>query len=201
MIRDADPSSDFYFCIRENTSQNRNNYPFTITAQPSGKHTTKSSSSSKQINQISEAFSNWIEIVEEYNNLRTVFDDPILKGYQNELYEDYIILDDDAGNRPFEIEKQLILDKYLEWSIKKLEAYKDEENTTRIEIIQEETQELRKNISGLTKSAVMKRLSKIWAKCAKEGVDLVKQIYLEGKKKFVKFVLEGGIDTLSGFLD
>lgn len=201
IIRDSDLNSNFFFCLSKNTANNRGQYPYLVTIQPSGKHTIDKSSTYKQLNDIIKLFQDWFEIIEEYHNTKTVFDDPVLLGYQKDFYKDYIILDKDAEQKAFEIEKQLILDRYLEWSIQKLEEYKNEQNTSRIQIIQDETQDLRKKISRLTKASVMKRLSRIWAKCTKEGLDIIKQVYLGGKKKFIQFVLDGGTDILSGFLN
>lgn len=201
VMRDADPDSEFYFCIRENTSSNKGSFPFLVTVQPSGRNSNKPSNFGRDIGQVIENFKEWVAILEEYNNLKTIFDDPVITGYQNEFFADYIVLDEDGDRNPFEISKQAILDEYLKSTLEKLEVYKNESNKDRIESIQGDIQELRTEVSRSTKSIVMKKLSKIWAKCTKEGIDIVKDIYLEGKKKFIKFVLENGVDTLSGFLD
>ena len=80
-------------------------------------------------------------------------------------------MDEDAEYTSFDLDKQLFIGSYLDNAILKLESAITEENKEEIEDLIADANSLKTEQTQLTKKQVIKRLSKIWAKARKYGLN------------------------------
>ena len=136
-------------------------------------------------------------MLQEYNDTILSPNEKILKSYEEEFYTEFEIVDDDAWDKPFNLQQQLYLDKYLEIIEESLELQQDDET---IKPILLETKELRNNLTNETKKSAIKKFSKILSKIRKHGLKLLKEIYTEAKKEIIKRIIDGSLDGLDNML-
>ena len=72
------------------------------------------------------------------------------------------------AKEPFDLKRQILIDKYLDSSIKFLEKYEDKNPDTDLSETKEEANNLKEHLTELSKNQVVKRLSKFWALCRKK---------------------------------
>jgi hypothetical protein len=129
------------------------------------------------LNGMKEWFSIWKKLVKEMGDFSPAFDDPIEQAYYDDLEVDFEIMDDDANTKPFNSEKQDIINKYLEDVKLRLNEQsfinEDEKNDTLLLI--ENTQN---NLSRSTKKEVIKNIRKIIAKIYKIAMPLGKELLI-----------------------
>ena len=192
---DKDSCSDFYFKI----------YPSNVVSQyicdfkPRHSQSTLPHKSEQTIEVLSKHLDNWLNIIYEYNATNSIYDDPILKQYQDEFEAEFNLVDEDAEDVSFDLDKQLYLDSYLEIVIIKLESYKTESkensiNTIQIENLINETNTLRNEQTKLNKKEVVNRLSKLLAKARKHGLIFFKEIFVEFKKELINVIIKTFIE-------
>lgn len=147
-------------------------------------------------------FNNWITILEQYQKIKSVFDDPILKSFQEEYFAEFEILEDEK-EKPLENNQILLLDEYLENLNLGLEKHKTELNKIKIDEIQSEINALQENLTSQNKLEIAKKFSKILARIKKLGTTFLKEFITEGKKqiisKGIKFLIEHGPNIIEGF--
>ncbi|RYD56013.1 MAG: hypothetical protein EOP56_13840 [Sphingobacteriales bacterium] len=145
---------------------------------------------------------NWESILEGYDDHEDESDDPIVKQYEKEFYEDYIeILEQNADSTFFSYDQQLKLDGYLEKVALLLEEGKTEKNASQVDEIISDLRELRETQTVLTKNKVLKGLSKIWAKTRKVGISLLKKVYEEFTKEAIKRLVSGHLDDIGNLMN
>lgn len=137
-------------------------------------------------------FKNWVSYLEKYESI-SVFDDPILNQYEEEIYSEFEIIDEDADVKSYDLSTQIWLDEYIGGTLKKLEKY-DPENNEAIQDIKRDLEELKDTQTKLTKRQVVKFVSKIYAKARKEGLRLFSDIWIEGKKEVIKQLIKTTIE-------
>ena len=133
-------------------------------------------------------------ISQSYSNIETIFDDPILKKYQEDFEEKLKIIDDDAEFAPFNLEKQIFLIDYLDFIIQKANDEKTEENKSDIELIIKESNELKAEITQTTKSKAIKKLSKILGRVQKSGIKFIKEVFIKVAADITAKLLLGNIN-------
>ena len=84
----------------------------------------------------------------------------------------------------------LAIDEHLEEIIDNISEYANEYNSDEIEEIKTEASTLRKQLGLLDKKTVVNKLSKIWARMSKSGVEVIKQFLAEGKKQLIQAVVK-----------
>jgi hypothetical protein len=197
IFKDKDPESDFYFEIKEISSPG---HKILVEFKPANRAIIKSTSSWFTIEQLNAHFDMWIKMIKEYNSSETIFDDPIVKGFEKELLEDIDFTDPDAETKPFPIEIILRLDLHLEKIEMDIEKFKDLENEKEITEIKTLAADLRKELSKKPKKYVFRKLVNIWAKIIKQGPKLIKEFLTEGgkvlAKESIKFLIGKGLDML-----
>jgi hypothetical protein len=187
---DLDRSSEMYFKILSTSTEKGKIYAI-IKRQP--RHS--SDLSVYQVNvepdKLIAHFNDWIKIIREYNSVQSVLDDPIIKAYEEEFYQEYKIMEEDADRVPFNLNQQLLLDKYLDTVVKKIEKFKGTEKETEALNISKEATSLKMELTSLSKNQTMKRLSKIWAKLRKFGIDTFKTLWKEALKQLAIEIIKG----------
>jgi hypothetical protein len=119
------------------------------------------------------------------------FDDPITHGYEEEFFNQWKILENDADTKPFDLKRQIIIDKYLESAIKKLEAQKTKENEKEIEAIKAQGNEVRQNVTRQNKNQVVRGLAKFWAMSRKMGLNVLYDILIDLSSEVIQKMLKG----------
>jgi hypothetical protein len=195
---DKDEKSNFYFNVEEYKSEQ--GFLILIDWKPISKQSIVNKRMWIKAEFLETHFNNWLDLLEGYEKVKTVFDDPILEAFAEEYYTDFDIIEEDAEIKPFATKQILLLDSHLKNIETKIEKYKTEENSAEIEQIKSDVIELRNNLTRKSKKWVIKNLSKVWAQITKQGPTLMKEFLTETKKfvikEGVKFIVEHGIDLI-----
>ncbi|MGV7106103.1 hypothetical protein [Flavobacterium sp. U410] len=205
-VIDKDSESQFHFTIHKyqrNTSNGK--FQFLMTRMPKDNNDNGNMQSWLEIDSLKSQFEYWLKLLDEYESVNSFFDDPIIISFSKEFYEEFEIIEEDAETNPLNTKQILLLDNYLETIDKKLLEFKTEHNSQDIEEIKEDILILRENLTNKSKKWVVKRLTSIWAKIAKQGTKFIKEFLSESKKELIKqgvkglieYVKENGIDLLN----
>jgi hypothetical protein len=143
---------------------------------------------------IVEYFSIWINILQDYNSVSFDQEEDFLKFYEEEIFSDFEIIDEDAETKPFDTNQQIILYTFLEATINYLE--KKYINNEIVEDIINEANSLKNEIPSLTKRIASKRFSQVLAKIKKFNPITFKDVYDVAKKEVIKYLLLKGVETL-----
>jgi len=206
-FKDIDPDSAFYFNVHHSDSNGK----YRIDYKPVNEESVSSHSTAVDISGVVQLFTNWVQILDEYAKLQTIYDDPILQIYEDEFFKDLVIDEPEADTNPFDFTRQLYLDQYISNIKGLLNDYKEtatDEQILEIKSIESDCDNLRQNITIISKNEAVKKLSKIWAKGRKYGLELIKDMLKEFKKEAVSWIAkkmlenpEGLFNTIKGLLD
>jgi len=196
---DKDDNSDFYFNVQEYKMDQ--GFQLLIDWKPVNKQSISNKQAWIKAEQLEAYFTNWLVLLDGYEKVKSVFDDPILEAFAEEYFYEFEIVDADADVKPFSTKQVLLLDSHLENIQKKIEKFQTEENKLEIEQIKNDVAELRNNLTKKSKRWVVKQLSKVWAEITKQGPKFMKEFLTETKKlvikEGVKFIFENGIDLIT----
>lgn len=183
-FKDKDDSSDFYFNIE--TYKNENGFQLLIDWKPINKQTTANKKIWIKAEQLDLYFNKWLELLNGYETVKTIYDDPILEAFTEEYYTEFEIVDDNGDVNPFSTKQVLLLDAHLDSIQKKIDKFQTRENRTEIEKIKNNIENLRNNLTKKSKNWVIAQVSKIWAQITKQGPKLMKEFLSETKKQAIK---------------
>jgi len=139
----------------------------------------------------------WVNLLNQYNQIESVYDDPFIKKYKEYFSQEFVILDKDADTAPFDPHQQDDIEKYLTHVEKKLLSYKvSKQDQAIVDEIVQEISEAKENIQRLTKREVVDRVAKIWAKVYKWSRKHAKEIFTKAKNEAIKQALNNGIKFL-----
>ncbi|WP_343705303.1 hypothetical protein [Flavobacterium sp.] len=139
-------------------------------------------------------FSIWIKMIEDYNSVNFNQEEDFAQLYEEEIFSEFEIIDDDAKTKPFDTNQQIILYTFLQATVNYLE--KEYTNNEIVEEIINEANSLKNEIPSLTKRIASKRLSQILAKIKKFNPITFKDVYDVAKKEVIKYLLLKGVETL-----
>ncbi|MEA1849180.1 hypothetical protein U9K52_09675 [Chryseobacterium sp. MHB01] len=199
-VKDADPKSNFMFQV---VSYDYSNGESAFRVQYSPKSDREISANSQIVREgyLMEVFNNWISRIEEYNNVKSIFDDPILNAFQAEFYSYFNLKDESLDDIPFEVEQIIKLDYLLNRVETRLIEMSDDSNRVVIDSIILEIEYVRENLATRSQKWIAENVSKIYAQIAKLGSKFMKEIWVEGKKEviieIVKTAIVEGIKYLS----
>jgi len=196
---DKDNTSDFYFNVEEYKMDP--SFQLLIDWKPINKQSIQNRKAWIKAEQLNTHFTNWLTLLEGYEKVKSVFDDPIIEAFTEEYYSEFEIIDTEADVKPFSTKQILLLDSHLENIEKKIEKFQTEENKLAIQKIKDNVAELRQNLTKKPKKWVIKQLSKVWAEITKQGPKFIKEFLNETKKtaikESVKFIFENGINLIN----
>ncbi len=181
--------NEFYFYVHSPTLSNDKTVCI-LEYNPKDESSDKPFSSVIKFDNLENYFNRWIEMLKVYNNIKFTEDDRFQQFYEDEIFADFEILDDDADIHPFNDSQQKILYSFLTGIAGYLEAQKFDDDVAN-EII-EETIELRDNIPNLTKKNVAKKLSRLFAKIKRFKLVTFNEVYDVAKKEVIKYLLKEG---------
>jgi hypothetical protein len=189
---DRDSNSDFFFQV-ENHMIEQGKLRVQLRYKPRNRDYVEEFAPKIDIKNLNEAFTKWGNLILEYEKIE-IFEDPLLKQYEEEFLSDFEILDVDADTNSYDLNTQIVIDNYLKYLEEKLLENKTEANIEETNQILEEVNDLKENQTNLTKRKVINRLAKIWAKTRKIGLKLLKEVYEEAKKEIIKQLIRGNIE-------
>ena len=193
---DIDEDSDFYFKVFH--PKEGKHY---VEMKPANENTVQYGGWQLEAKHTPDFFQIWIDILAKYNSMQTIFDDPILKAYEDEFYEEFKIIDEGADYKPFKYETQKLIQQYIVSVKAELVTKRTEENSDRIEAIIVDCEQLDTNLTKLSQNKIVKWLSKIWAKSRKEGLDVIDKIYTDWKGDTIKKIAEYGVKLVEHYLN
>lgn len=196
IVKDIDPESDFYFSVKDFSYSSASNNNFEGIISPWNENTNESAGFSANEKKVIEHFKDWIALIRKYNNLPLEPEDSFERKYERDFEDVFEITDLDAETNPFDPDRQIIIYKYLDFIVQKLQ---DTNNSDYSEVI-DEAKDLQKALPDQTKKVVVKRISKILAKIQKKGIKLLLEFYDVAKKELLKKAFNGGIDEIRDLL-
>lgn len=191
-IDDSDPRSEFYFKIIKYSDQGQK---LNIEFKPMNGNNVDICSLQIQLSELNPHFTNWKSCIAAYEQVK-IFDDPILRQYQEEFENEVDLVDEDADRTTYDLKTQFWIEEYLTRYQGKLNQFKTADNEIQIEEISKEIDELKHNQTRLTKKKVIERLGRIWAKTRKIGLSLLKDVYDTTKKEVIKMLITGRLEGL-----
>ncbi len=200
-IVDNDENSDFYFIASQYEKQQGGSYKLLIDLKPKSASVPSNHQIWIDTKDLETYFKNWLDLLKEYNSVKSFFDDPILKSFAKEYYAEFEILDDEEADiNPLSIRQIMLLDQHLEYIEENIEKYETDNNRNQIQEIKNDVKLIRENLTNQPKKWVVKHLSKTWAKLTKQGTKFLKDFLSEARKQVVvegiKFILNHGTDLL-----
>jgi len=191
---DKDENSDFYFKVtKQEAKSGKLNY--LIDFKPRSKDNVNPHSVWLTLEGVLTAIKKWLELLQAYNKIHTIYDDPILKSNQERFEKQFDILDEDADTTSFDLSQQIFLDEYLSNVKSKLLALQEgraEKEVKELEELALEATEIQSDLTKATKRQIVKRLSKLWAKAQKIGLDVIKEIFVSVTAELAKRLLTSG---------
>jgi hypothetical protein len=185
-VIDQESGSNFHFIIEEYKKANTGKFQFLMSRSPINQNDHGIQRTWVDIAQLQPQFDTWLKLLDEYDDTPSFFDDPIISSFQEEYYAEFEILNEESETKPLSTKQILLLDSHLEELGRRLDKFKTEKNQGDIEGIKEDISELRENLTSKSKKWVIKSLSKIWAKIAKQGTKFIKEFLSESKKEAIK---------------
>tara|TARA_R110002074_G_scaffold400203_1_gene595162 strand:+ start:35736 stop:36422 length:687 start_codon:yes stop_codon:yes gene_type:complete len=189
---DLDTESDFYFKINS-FSENKSGFFYSVIYKPQSGNKLGEISASLRYADVLTHIKNWAAVIKDFNETEYFEDDPITQNYTSEFFEEYKLVDDGADIEPFDLRRQILIDKYLDSSIKYLEKYEEKNEGIDLSEPIKQAKTVKSTLTELSKNAVIKGLSKFWALCRKEGIPILKKVFFELAKEFVKEIGKGMI--------
>lgn len=193
-VIDKELDSGFHFTIKKYQKANNGNFQVLVSRIPRNINDNGVVESWVEISSLANHFEAWIKLLDEYESVASFFDDPITKSFKEEFDAEFEIIDEKAQTNPFDTKRVLLLDSYLEDVENKLDNFKTERNALYIEEIKTEINVLRDNLTSKSKKWVIDKLTRIWAKIAKQGTKLIKEFLSESKKELIKQGVKGLIE-------
>lgn len=192
-LADSDPDSDFHFGITKETSESAGHF-IHYAFQPHSSSNNSRYSSSSKLEQFIPLFNAWLSNI-TYHNESSILDDPILRGYQEEYFNDFKILDDDSDLVAFTYDQQLLLDNFFEDVKNGIPEYSNDQNDAIIEEILEDVDRLQATLTTQSKNDFMRCLSKVFAKARKAGLKTSNYVI----KEFLKQTATKSADWIFNF--
>jgi hypothetical protein len=159
---------------------------------------------SMTLDELTNAMTNWLAILDSYANTPTFYDDPIQRSYQEEFVNYFSMESEQADEMPFDLPRQLLIDQYLQWVVGHLESQKEtatEEQVEQLDSIIDECESLKDEQTVLTQNQTVGRIAKIWAMARKYGMPLIKELLSELKKGGMKALVEKGLNIDSSDIE
>jgi len=188
---DRDTKSDFYFKITKQESR-AGKLVYLLDYKPKNKDKVDANSLWLTLESIPAHLEKWFGLLKAYNSIHTVYDDPITKSNQERFEKQFEILDEDADTATFDLQQQLYLDNYLDnvkTKLIKLKEGRPENESKVLDEIAEEATEIQVKLTKETKSQIIKRLSRLWARAQKLGLEVIKEIFVNVAVEIAKKLL------------
>jgi hypothetical protein len=194
MVRDT-RFPDFWFMVSGyNINSMKNSYVFQRKPS-SGIDLTASNAHSVVYANLVSIFDRWQELCNEWDEIDSPFEDDEVKRAEEEIFNDWKVLDDDAESATFSLPQQVFLIAALD-RIKESVKIADEDIITasQKEDLVDSLAAIQDDLPTETKNGILRRLSAIAAKARKASVkvgnfllkEFTKELLKEGAKHLIK---------------
>lgn len=196
-LRGKAHTSEFYFKIVKSESRKTSSgvvLHYLVESKPISKGDTASKQRWLQLLDVIKLLSSWLGMIEGYFSTKTILDDPLLESYADQFYSQFEGLDDTSGQSGLSYEHQLKLNDYLSFVRGKVAALKEgrsAEEVAKLEEIEAEAEDLQTNMTRENKSSIARRLSRMWAKAQRVGLDVIKEIFVSVASEIATKMLTG----------
>lgn len=199
---DKDLKSKFHYTVKHYEIKGRE-HNLTLIYSPTSEDNVAERELVIKKEQLSQHFEKWINLLRQYDEVKSFYDDPVLETFEAEFIADYDFISD-GGTKPLGTKQIIQIDYVLEHISAKLLSMADDGNAEQIEAINIEIEEIRNNLHSQSKKWVVEKIAKVYGKVAKQGVKFIKEFWKEGNKEFMKRAIEGiadfTSDAITGFL-
>lgn len=195
-VIDKDEDSDFHFTIEKYQKADNGAFQVYMSRSPKNHNDNGIFKTWLEVSSLQNQFNLWLGLLDEYENVNSFFDDPILKSFNEELYSEFEIIDENSEISPFNIKQILLLDENLEEIENRLSNFITEQNSLQIESIQDDINILRENLTSKSKKWVIRKFTMIMSKIAKQGPKFIKEFLSESKKEIIKEAVKGLIGII-----
>jgi hypothetical protein len=192
-------SLPFYFEVKAVKDIGNGGVDYMMVWKPTSKTAVKESSSNGGLDQITTRFKQWAQIVGEYGNIRLSRKDKFTAESAEQFYADFELVDEDANTAPFDNDKQVLVYKLLEF-IKETVEHVEDGNQEESKLIVQQIESLQQIIPTVTKAAVLKELSKVYAKVKSYSMKAFVAVYDVAKKELIKHYLYESMDGVNDFI-
>ena len=208
-VEDPSPESDFYFKITaiDTSSDPGNNY-FDVDFKPYSAETLQNLTTRINESAFSGYYGQWVELVNLYSHhIQDSIQQSIIQGYEDDIYEDFELVDEDADTRSYSPPIQENIDDYLNSVIVKLEQFKQSHDLTdevvrEIDILLEDIHRLKDTQTRQTKRQVNSKLRNILARLRMISLSLVKEVGKEiGKGLLIDTAKDGIVNLVKHTLE
>jgi hypothetical protein len=196
-VSDAEIGSDFYYQLFDAAAISAGGNTVTVNHKPASVSNIGANEYKINASQIAVNFKNWLDIIQGYQKVKTIFDDPILKQYAEDFYTAFESADEDANTVSFNLKQQLLLDSALSQVVEVLKEQETEANKEAIAEIIEEVVEVQSTVTENTKQETLTKLSKIFAKIQKVGIKVIKHVAPIIEKEIIGAIIKSGV-TVAG---
>lgn len=181
--------NEFHFCIKEYSGLSGSKKPiFKYLCRPADENSNQIHSSNAEIADIQRRFAYWLDLLKGYKDVRNPhenIDDSILVESQQEIYELFELVDEDADEKSYDLGRQLAIDKFIDVSVKLIEDKRTNENTEQVDELVEEAFNIKNNQQNWTKRKVVKALAWFTAKVKRFSLSLAVEVLKELGKEFI----------------
>lgn len=187
------PNFFFYVDVPDKKSNGKPT-KFPVTYSPVASDSQKALSVESEVDGIITNFNIWFDLIKDYNSINFDEDEDFLKIYEDDIFAEFEIIDEDADVKPFDNNQQIILYKFLETTTIYLE--KEYSDNKIIKEIIEEANTLKNDIPNLSKRVASRKFSKVLAKIQQFNPITFRDVYEVAKKEVIKYLLLKSLDTL-----
>lgn len=145
---------------------------------------------------IEDSFKNWIDLIKGFKDFS--LDDEIEEEYEEEFYNQWKFIDDDADLKPFQLHQQIFILQFLNAADSLLE---NKEINHDIEDIKKDIITINENITKFSKNTVIKYISRITAKGFKHSKKLGLELLTELKKHIFKELISNGSEYIQKLIE
>lgn len=192
-VTDAEPGSDFFFEVMTASINSTGNNSVRMKYKPANAVDIGVLENNFGAAQIPTLFSHWLTVIKGYQNVKSVYDDPILKQYAEDFYTEFESADEDATTVSFNLKQQLLLDSALSQVIQVLESKKDDTNREAISELIEQAEEIQATVTESTKQETLTKMSKLFAKIQKGSIKWIKDVYPIIEKEVIGAIVKTAV--------
>jgi len=195
-VKDILNDSNFYFATSDLKNEGNGKLVAAISFTPGYEHSVAPISMNILQEHLSKYFEKWVKMIQDYYEVKSVFDDPFLSAFQEEFEEEFQ-LSTYSDTKPFTTKQILQLDFYLEKLSENVQKIRTDNNVEDIDIIEDDIQDVRNNLSIKTQMWILQKIFFIYAQLAKQGPAVIKEFMDEAKKSMIKEIISKGINLIS----
>jgi hypothetical protein len=192
-IIDSDPTSDFFIEILKSEISGGKTV-LNIAFKPKNRSNTNFHTLPIEYTSFDKYFQSWVAMLDEYEKVDSIYDDPIVKQNAEKFFQKFDILDEDADYTTFDLEQQLFLEEYLINTKEKLKSLKDgqsKDKVAELDELEKDADEIRNVLTKDSKRKIIRRLSIFFGKAQKSGLEVIKEIFINVSAEIVKKLLLG----------